>query len=87
MILGTSTLSIDTSDQICTIRKDIMKELNIIYKRKGIANYASRLGELLCLLANEEACVQFPAKNPEVEKEKDCEKIFDLVNNSIMQCV
>ncbi|GMT21647.1 hypothetical protein PFISCL1PPCAC_12944, partial [Pristionchus fissidentatus] len=38
-------------------RNDIMKELHVLYKLQGRADYATRLGELYCLLANlEEVC-------------------------------
>ncbi|GMT22717.1 hypothetical protein PFISCL1PPCAC_14014 [Pristionchus fissidentatus] len=31
-------------------RAQILQELNIVYKKRGIADYATRLGDLLCLL-------------------------------------
>ncbi|GMS90812.1 hypothetical protein PENTCL1PPCAC_12987, partial [Pristionchus entomophagus] len=50
----TSSLSPELAEIASKNRALIMEELHKLYKRKNVTNYAVRLGELLCLLTNEE---------------------------------
>ncbi|KAF8361173.1 hypothetical protein PRIPAC_88096 [Pristionchus pacificus] len=53
-----ASLSPDLSALASRNRDAIMKELQTVYSRDGIKNYAPRIGELLCLLVNEEIFVE-----------------------------
>ncbi|GMR45146.1 hypothetical protein PMAYCL1PPCAC_15341, partial [Pristionchus mayeri] len=48
------------------IRGVILKEMHVVYKSRGIADYATRLGELFCLLDNLEEDVSLTAQDIEV---------------------
>ncbi|GMS81579.1 hypothetical protein PENTCL1PPCAC_3754, partial [Pristionchus entomophagus] len=50
----TSSLSPELSEIASKNRTMIMEELHKLYKGKKVSDYAARLGELLCLLTNEE---------------------------------
>lgn len=45
--------------RIKTNREAILKELRTVYSRKGMTEYAPRMGKLLFLLANEEVFKTF----------------------------
>uniref|UniRef100_A0A8R1Z325 Nuclear receptor n=1 Tax=Pristionchus pacificus TaxID=54126 RepID=A0A8R1Z325_PRIPA len=50
----TTSLSGEMAKVIAKTREAILKELKTVYSRRGISEYAPRMGNLLCLLANEE---------------------------------
>lgn len=53
----TASLSPAMTSIVSKIREAILKELKTVYIRKGVTEYAPRMGQLLCLLTNEEARV------------------------------
>lgn len=67
-ISDTGRLSKEVSDLVARQRKLIMKELHTMYSKRGLTEYAPRLGELFCLLTNEKV-FQKSTKNHFVEKE------------------
>ncbi|GMS92095.1 hypothetical protein PENTCL1PPCAC_14270, partial [Pristionchus entomophagus] len=50
----TSSLNSELAEIATKNRRIIIEELHKMYKRKGVSDYTSRLGEVLCLLTFEE---------------------------------
>ncbi|GMS85948.1 hypothetical protein PENTCL1PPCAC_8123, partial [Pristionchus entomophagus] len=63
-----ASLSDEYSEMVERNRSQIMSELHKMYARRGIVDYAARLGELMCLLVNIEKVVTQVDEDMEVYK-------------------